>query len=116
MTIQPLAHNEAGIKEILKQLKSTPRKHLHFVLGVVSDKDVSSMLKLLPKNATYYFCNAKIPRALAAGELQQQAQHFNLKGKVYSSVRNAFSAAKKAARKQDLVFVGGSTFVVAEAL
>lgn len=116
LVIADTGHNEAGIAEIVAQLKKQKFKHLHFVLGVVNDKDPSKVLSLLPKKATYYFCKAKLPRAMDADELKQKAGKAGLKGEAWSSVRAALQAAKKAAAKNDLVFVGGSTFVVAEAI
>jgi len=115
LTICDVAHNKDGLREVVKQLKATPHRHLHFVFGIVNDKDIIPMLKLLPKEATYYYCKAKIPRAMDAGELKQRAEKFKLRGNVYSSVKTALGAAQKNARKNDLVFVSGSTFVVAEA-
>lgn len=114
LVIADTGHNEAGIKEVLEQIKNTPHEKLHFVLGVVNDKDVSSILNMLPKNATYYFCQAKIPRALPVEELKQIANEFKLIGHSYTSVSEALSQAKLSAGKDDLVFVGGSTFTVAE--
>ena len=114
LVIADTGHNEAGIKEVLSQIKLTPYKKLHFVLGMVNDKDISKILKMLPKTATYYFCKANIPRALPAPELAIQAKKAGLKGNVYACVQDAFIAAKQKATKNDLVFVGGSTFTVAE--
>ncbi|MFL5765371.1 MAG: bifunctional folylpolyglutamate synthase/dihydrofolate synthase [Bacteroidia bacterium] len=114
LVIADTAHNEAGIKEVLDQIGSTHHKNLHFVLGMVSDKDISKILAMLPRNATYYFCKAGIPRALDASELCRLALEAGLNGTVYSSVGSALNAAKKAAGEGDLVFVGGSTFTVAE--
>lgn len=116
LVIADTAHNEAGIKEVMKQLKLTPHKKLHIVLGVVNDKDLSKILHLFPSKALYYFCKADLPRALDAKLLQEKALEHSLKGKVYSSVNEALKAAEKAASKEDLVFVGGSTFTVAEVL
>lgn len=87
---------------------------MHFVLGMVNDKDIETILKLLPKNATYYFCKANIPRGLDAKLLSEQAAKQNLKGKSYKSVKHALKAAIKQAATNDLVFIGGSTFTVAE--
>jgi len=109
-------HNEDGIKEILENLKSYKYKQLHFVLGMVNDKDVSSILSLLPKKAIYYFTKASVPRALPAEELKLQAGKFKLKGETFGNVKSALTSAKKKAKKDDLIFVGGSTFVVADAL
>lgn len=116
LVIADTGHNEAGIAEIVAQLKKQKFKHLHFVLGVVNDKDPTKVLSLLPKKATYYFCKAKLPRAMDANELAVKAGKTGLKGEAWPSVRAALQAAKKAASKNDLVFVGGSTFVVAEAI
>ena len=110
------AHNAGGIEYIVRQLQSEEYKQLHIVFGMVNDKDITSVLRILPKNAVYYFTQANIPRALNADLLAEQAAEFNLKGKVYSSVNDAFSAAKFKATEKDFIFVGGSTFIVAEAL
>lgn len=111
-----VAHNEDGIRWVVRQLEAEKLAQLHIVFGMVKDKDISKILCLLPKNATYYFANANNPRALSANELQQQAEEFKLKGEAYSSVKEAFTAAKKQASPSDLVFIGGSVFVVAEVL
>ena len=116
LTIADTGHNEAGIKEILQQLKTIPYKKLHFVFGMVKDKDPAPVLKLLPKNATYYFCKADIPRSLDENELAATAASFGLKGLAYPSVKEALKAAQNNAQADDLVFVGGSTFIVAEAI
>ncbi|GAA4007910.1 folylpolyglutamate synthase/dihydrofolate synthase family protein [Hymenobacter fastidiosus] len=107
-------HNEAGIRFVAAQLARLPYRQLHFVLGVVNDKDVTKMLSLLPTAATYYFCQAAIPRALPAADLAQQAAVFGLRGQAYGPVMAAVAAARAAARPEDVVFIGGSTFVVAE--
>ncbi|OWP62280.1 dihydrofolate synthase [Hymenobacter amundsenii] len=107
-------HNEAGIRFIVDQLARLPKQQLHFVLGVVQDKDVSKMLALLPQDATYYFCQATIPRALPAAELARQATALGLRGQPYGPVPAAVAAARAAAGPEDVVFIGGSTFVVAE--
>lgn len=108
------AHNEGGIKELVKQLPTN--RNIHFVFGTVADKDISKVLSLLPKKAQYYFCKANIPRGLSATELQQQATQFKLKGETYPSVKAAYKAARNAAGKTDMVLVSGSVFVVAEVL
>jgi len=114
LCIADTGHNESGIQFVCQQLRQTPHNQLHFVLSMVNDKDIENILKPLPKDAIYYFCKANIPRGLDANCLQQSAQQFDLQGKVYTSVKNAYRAAKRAAKAQDLVFVGGSTFTVAE--
>ena len=116
LTIADVAHNEDGIRTVLAQIQQTPYKHLHFVLGVVGDKDVSRVLKLLPPTATYYFCKADIPRGLDAQLLKKQALEFQLVGESYSSVKLAYDAAVLSASEDDLVFIGGSIFTVAEVL
>lgn len=109
------AHNEGGLKAIMNQLKAASGQ-LHFVMGVVSDKKLEEVLPLFPQNAKYYFAKADIPRGLPASDLQQTAAHFGLKGKTYTSVKNALKAAKRAAATEDTIFVGGSIFTVAEVL
>ena len=108
------AHNEGGVKELKQEIRNTKYETLHLVFGTVADKDISKVLSLLPKDAKYYFCKADIPRGLHAEELKQQAGKFKLTGDVYSSVKQAFKAAKQNASKKDLVLVAGSVFVVAE--
>ena len=115
-SVADIAHNEAGIQEALKQVKTIPHKKLHIVLGTVNDKDVNKILSLLPKNAIYYFCNASIPRALDAKTLYEQAKKFGLKGIVGKSVKSALNAAKKNASIKDMILITGSAFVVAEAI
>ena len=110
------AHNISGIMEVLSQISNTPFKNLHFVVGVVNDKNIDKILEILPKNAHYYFTRANIPRSLDEKILMKNAGKHNLRGKSYSRVEIAFSEAKKYAEKEDLIFVGGSTFVVAEVL
>lgn len=114
LTICDTGHNEAGLLYVVKQLEQTPHKTLHFVLGVVNDKAIEPILELLPKEARYYFCKADIPRGLDAKLLQEKAIHIGLTGSVYPSVPLALEAAQKDALEGDLVFVGGSTFTVAE--
>lgn len=107
-------HNEDGICEVMKNISITPHQNLHMVIGMVKDKDISKILTLLPKKAFYYFCQPDIPRAKPANELQLEAREFGLKGEYYTSVNAALNAAKKNAENNDLIFIGGSTFVVAE--
>lgn len=109
-------HNEDGIKQISKQLKNTKYEQLHFVFGTVNDKNLDSILSLLPKKANYYFCQAGIARAMNAQELKNKGKAFNLNGDAFTSVKKAINNAKKCANKDDLIFIGGSTFVVAEVL
>jgi dihydrofolate synthase / folylpolyglutamate synthase len=110
------AHNEAGIREVVSQLRQIPHKKLHFIIGMVNDKDIAGVLALLPKDAVYYFTKASIPRAMSEHLLMQMALFFGLNGATYEDVASALSDAKMYADKDDLIFVGGSTFVVAEVL
>jgi len=114
LVVADTGHNAHGIKEVVVQIAETPHNHLHFVLGMVNDKDIEKVLGLLPKNATYYFCKADIPRGLDAEKLHQQAKAHGLNGLTYNSVRDAYEAAVNNADANDLVFVGGSNFTVAE--
>jgi len=108
------AHNEDGIIEIVQQLSEIDYRELHFILGTVNDKNIENILTLLPKDAIYYFCQANIPRSLEKESLQTESKKHGLYGEVYNSVSQALQTAKKNAEKQDCIFVGGSTFVVAE--
>ena len=110
------AHNEAGLKLAMSQLNSLKIQELHFVLGMVNDKSIEKMLNFFPKDAHFYFCKPDIPRGLEVEILVQKATELGLTGRAYSSVKNALRAAKKKAGKKDLVYVGGSTFVVAEVI
>ncbi|WP_417800490.1 bifunctional folylpolyglutamate synthase/dihydrofolate synthase [Tenacibaculum sp.] len=110
------AHNKEGLFYTLEQLKKENYKQLHMVLGVVSDKNLSEILPMFPKNANYYYCKPNIPRGLLADELKVQANEFNLVGAVFDSVSQAFEKAKANASRGDVIYVGGSTFVVAEIL
>lgn len=114
LTICDTGHNPEGITEVLKNIESTPHENLHIVMGVVNDKDISKILAMLPKHAIYYFCKPDIPRGLDAQILQQRAEVFGLHGEIYVSVKAALKTAQSQADKNDLVFIGGSTFVVAE--
>ena len=110
------AHNEGGIREVVAQLRRTPFKKLHIVMGMVNDKDIAGVLALLPKEAIYYFTKASIPRALPEHQLMQMAAFFGLNGAAYEDVPSALKDARMYADREDLIFVGGSTFVVAEVL
>jgi len=114
LTICDTGHNPEGITEVLENIRNVSYQKLHFVMGVVNDKDISKILAMLPKEAIYYFCKPNIPRGLDADNLKQQAANFGLNGRNYPSVKEAFNAAQTNAGENDLVFVGGSTFVVAE--
>jgi len=114
LTICDTGHNVDGIKEVVSQIKTTPHTHLHFVFGAVNDKDISDVLSLLPKEASYYFCQAKIPRALNAVLLAAEAERMGLQGIIIPDVNEAYKEALKNAAADDMIFIGGSTFVVGE--
>ena len=108
------AHNEGGVKEMIAHLDTLTYKHLHIVLGMVGDKDMRKVLSLFPREARYYFARPSIPRGMAVEVLQEMAAGFGLTGTAFGSVADALQAAKNEAGADDLIFVGGSTFVVAE--
>lgn len=113
-TVCDTAHNSQGLKIVLDQIQKHTFEALHVVLGVVNDKDLDSILPLFPKNAKYYFCKPNVPRGLDADKLGKKANDFGLIGKVYDSVSEAYMNAKLLAQKTDFIYIGGSTFVVAE--
>ncbi|MCK7591844.1 bifunctional folylpolyglutamate synthase/dihydrofolate synthase [Subsaxibacter sp. CAU 1640] len=108
------AHNKEGLNYVMQQLNDETFDKLHMVFGVVNDKELESILPILPKNAEYYFCKPNIPRGKDVEELQYQFLQNGFNGKSYSSVIEAFETAKENAAHDDLIYVGGSTFVVAE--
>ncbi|WP_396151661.1 bifunctional folylpolyglutamate synthase/dihydrofolate synthase [Flavobacterium sp.] len=110
------AHNKHGLSVVIKQLEKQKFEKLHIVLGVVNDKDLTEILPLFPKNALYYFCSPKNLRGLHPEILKQKAVEFGLKGKVYNSVSEAYKNAMEKSTANDFIYVGGSTFVVAEIL
>ena len=110
------AHNTHGLTIALHQIQKEVFDSLHIVLGVVNDKDLDEVLPLFPKNAIYYFCKPNIPRGLDASILAQKASLYGLNGKIYNSVSVAYAQAKQNAQSSDFIYVGGSTFVVAEIL
>ena len=110
------AHNAHGLKIVINQFKKEKYDQLHIVLGLVNDKNLTEILPLFPKNAIYYFCKPDISRGLDQLILKEKAAKFNLVGQTYISVSNAYQAAKENAKENDFIYVGGSTFVVAEIL
>lgn len=114
LTIADSGHNAHGLQMVVDNINATPHRELHIVLGVVNDKNLDEMMKLLPKDARYYFCKANIPRALPAEELAQMGAKWQLRGTAYPTVREAWQAARQQAHPDDMIFIGGSTFVVAE--
>jgi dihydrofolate synthase/folylpolyglutamate synthase len=115
IVIADVAHNEGGLKYTLEQFIQL-RKPMHFVIGFVKDKDIRKILPLFPKDARYYFCMPALPRALSAETLKQQAALYGLIGEDYPTVKAALDAAKHEASASDAIYVGGSTFVVAEVI
>lgn len=116
LVIADTGHNVGGIKEITMQLSDMSFRKLHFVLGCVNDKDINGILQLLPQYAEYYFCKADIPRGLDANILASKAFEAGLRGNVYESVQQAYNSALNNAHFDDVVFVGGSNFTVAEVI
>lgn len=116
LTVCDTGHNTDGIREIVQQLKTCRYRHLHMVIGMVSDKDVESVLRLLPPQATYYFCKASIPRAMNEEILAEKAKNAGLQGNSYPTVAEALEAARADAATDDMIYIGGSTFVVAEVI
>jgi len=116
MVIADTGHNLAGISFVVEQLAKQKFNKLHIVIGMVNDKDIQAVLAVLPSHAQYYFTQAQIARALSANELEQKAFIFGLKGNVFLNVDEAIASALKNAHKNDLVFIGGSNFIVGEAL
>ncbi|MEC5165698.1 dihydrofolate synthase/folylpolyglutamate synthase [Flavobacterium sp. PL11] len=110
------AHNKNGLEIVLKQIQNENFDRLHIILGVVNDKDLNEILPLFPKNALYYFCKPNISRGLDASILKDKAAIYNLEGKVYNSVSDAYKIAVTKASKSDFIYIGGSTFVVGEIL
>jgi dihydrofolate synthase/folylpolyglutamate synthase len=108
------AHNKNGLEIVTSQIQKETFEKLHIVLGMVNDKDLDEVLPLFPTDAIYYFCKPNIPRGLATEILQEKGKKYNLKGNTYHSVKEAYSVARNNATKKDFIFIGGSTFVVAE--
>ena len=116
LTICDTGHNKEGLEYVLNQIKRIPKTGLHIVVGFVNDKDLSSILPLFPQDAVYYFTKASVPRALDENVLKTKAEEYGLHGNSYPEVKIAMEAAAKNASPTDMIFIGGSTFVVADAL
>jgi dihydrofolate synthase/folylpolyglutamate synthase len=114
LIIADVSHNPDGIRQLLSQLQAADYQQLFMIIGTVNDKDINTVLSLLPKKAFYYFCQADIPRALSAEDLQEQAKPHGLNGKVVHNVNTALKDARSRATENDLILITGSTFVVAE--
>jgi dihydrofolate synthase/folylpolyglutamate synthase len=116
LTVCDTAHNPEGLSHVVEQIRQTPWKNLHFVIGLVEDKEPGDLLALLPDNASYYVTQANIPRAMDRFGLLEKMSTFSLRGDVYDNPVSALNAAKEAAGEDDMIFIGGSTFIVAEVL
>ena len=116
LTICDTAHNKGGLEYIFRHLATLPHHQLHFVFGMVSDKDVDAVLSMMPKDAEFYFTQASVQRAMPAEELSRRAQAHDLRGTAYNDVASAFHAAKQNATAEDIIYIGGSTFIVADLL
>lgn len=114
LVIADVAHNADGMRALLTAINHLQYDHLHFIIGMVKDKDIDAVLSLLPKDATYYYTNANIPRALPAGVLRDSAAKFELNGQIFSDVNYAIQVALKSAQLNDLILIAGSFFLVAE--
>lgn len=114
LIVTDIAHNEAGIMQVMEQIDLLQFSQLHIVMGMVKDKDISKVLRLLPKTAFYYFCQPDLPRALPVVDLCHQATEIGLKGEKFNSVAEALEKAKKSASEDDVILITGSNFVVAE--
>ena len=114
MIVCDTAHNKEGLTYVIQQLGQQRFNQLHIVMGFVKDKDLNVILPLFPKSASYYFCRPNIMRGLEVDALVEKANDHGLLGEAYDSVHEALKAAKQHASKSDFIFVGGSTFTVAE--
>jgi dihydrofolate synthase/folylpolyglutamate synthase len=114
LTICDTGHNKEGLEYVLHQIQGIPKSGLHLIIGFVNDKDLSTVLSLFPADAHYYFTKASVPRALSEETLKTEALKYGLKGESFSTVQRALETAKQNAKKTDTIFIGGSTFVVAE--
>ena len=116
LTICDTGHNVGGMQYITRQLQETPHEKLHIIIGMVNDKDVNTVLSMLPKDAVYYFTQASVKRAMPVKEFAQIARKHDLHGSCFENVASAYDAAKKKTGKNDVIFIGGSTFIVADML
>jgi dihydrofolate synthase/folylpolyglutamate synthase len=114
LTICDTGHNKEGLEYVMNQLRRIHSSEYHFVIGFVNDKDLASVLPLFPKDADYYFTKASVPRALDENILETEASKYGLKGRSFPDVKSAVESARANAGPEDLIFIGGSTFVVAE--
>jgi dihydrofolate synthase/folylpolyglutamate synthase len=111
-----VGHNEDGVRQVIEQIKISVFEQLHIIIGMVRDKDIQNVLKLLPDNAIYYFTQASLPRALPAEDLKEKANVFHLKGASFSDSSSAIEMARKSANHNDMILICGSVFLVGEAI
>jgi dihydrofolate synthase/folylpolyglutamate synthase len=116
LTVCDTGHNREGLEYVIRQINGIPLKKLHMIIGFVNDKDLTLILPLFPRDAIYYFTRASVPRALDEKLLAAEAVRYGLKGACYHSVAEALHSARQSAGSDDMIFIGGSTFVVAEVL
>lgn len=116
LTVCDTGHNREGLQYVMRQVRATPKEKLHMVIGFVDDKELGSVLPLFPHDALYYFTRASVPRALDENLLKAEAGKYGLTGEAFRSVPLAVEAARTAAGQRDMIFIGGSTFVVADTL
>jgi dihydrofolate synthase/folylpolyglutamate synthase len=116
LTVCDTGHNREGLEYVIRQIRALKKRGLHMVIGFVNDKDLSSVLPLFPRDARYYFTRASVPRALDERILMAEAEKYGLHGSCHPSVADALATARLAAGPKDMIFIGGSTFVVADAL
>jgi dihydrofolate synthase / folylpolyglutamate synthase len=114
LVICDTGHNKEGLEYVISQLLEVPKTALHMVIGFVNDKDLASVLPLFPADAIYYFTKADVPRALSEEILKREAVKYGLKGHSFANVKSALSSARNNASSSDVIFIGGSTFIVAE--
>jgi dihydrofolate synthase / folylpolyglutamate synthase len=114
LTICDTGHNKEGLKYVTDQIQKIPKSALHIIIGFVNDKDLGLVLPLFPTDAIYYFTKASVPRALDEEKLKSEASKYGLIGKSFSDVASALNCARENAKRSDLIFIGGSTFIVAE--
>lgn len=114
ITICDTGHNVNGLEYIVKQLQEQKYEKLHIVFGMVNDKDIEGVLSIMPKDATYYFCQASVKRAMPSQQLKTLAEAHELKGNTFANVLDAYNSARQNASQNDFIYIGGSSFIVAD--
>lgn len=114
ITICDTGHNINGLEYIVKQLQQQKYEKLHIVFGMVNDKDIEGVLSIMPKEATYYFCQASVKRAMPSQQLKTLAEAHELKGNTFANVLDAYNSARQNASQNDFIYIGGSSFIVAD--